>query len=163
MQLFSITIRTAKLIETTSNYPDTRYDEVEGKRYMSVRTFLHLAGLYVHGYSRALGDMLKNDVSYTDTAKVLDNMRRSAERCLIRPSLSIWGAKQSEIANSKQVICRAQRDFAEKALDLESRRIEIAKRCDVALIECTEHQAIFNQIKQAAQELNNKTSSVPKI
>lgn len=158
--------RAATQIEKASHYPKGVYgdvSEVEAKRYMSVRAYTHLTGLYYYGYGRALEDMLKNDVSYTDTIKVLNNMLRSAERCLERPSLSVWGARQNEISNSKQVICQAQKDFAKKALDLESQRIEIAKRCDVTLSECTEHQGIFQEIVQVVQEMNNKTSSVPKI
>ena len=162
----------ATLIENTSHYPSGAHrdvSEVEGKSYMSIRTFLHLISLYFNGYSRALGDMLENDVSYTDTIKVLENMKSAAERCLKRPSLSVWGARQSEITHSKQVMCQAQKDFAEKALGteqvigLEFQRIEIAKRCDAALSECTEHQAVFQEIVQAAQEMNNRANSVPKI
>lgn len=156
--------RTAKLIEDTSNYPEgARAIEAEEESYMSVRVFLHLIRFYFNGYSRALGDMLKNDVSYTDTIKVLDNMRRSAERCLNRRSLSIWGARQNEIANSKKVICQAQRNFAKKALDLESQRIEIANRCNVALIECTEHQSIIQEIVQASNDMKDKINSVSPI
>ena len=158
--------RAATLIENTSHYPNGAHNgvsEVEGETYMSVRAFIHLTGLYFNGYSRAIGDMLKNNVSYTDTIQVLENMKSAAGRCLKRPSLAVWGARQDEIARSKQVICQAERDFTEKALDLEFRRIEIAKHCDAALSECAEHQAIFNQIVQAVQEMNNKTSSVPKI
>ena len=155
--------RAAADIESMNSYPASVYAELEERHYMSVRSFLYLARLYFRGYSRALGDMLKNDVSYTDTIKVLDNMRRSAERCLKRPSLTIWGTRQNEIANSKQVICQAQRDFAEKALDLESQRIEITKRCDAALNECTEHQSIFQEIVQANKERISKINSVPKI
>ena len=158
--------RAATDIENMSSYPkrpDGPMHDAEANNYMSVRAFLHLTSLYLDGYGYALGEMLKNDVSYTDTLKVLGNMHRSDERCLERPSLSIWGARQDEIARSKQVICQAERDFTEKVLDLEFRRIEIAKHCDAALSECAEHQAIFNQIVQAVQEMNNKTSSVPKI
>ena len=164
--------RVATLIENTSHYPSGAHrgvSEVEGKSYMSIRTFLHLISLYFEGYSRALGDMLENDVSYTDTIKVLENMKSAAERCLKRPSLSVWGARQSEIANSKRVMCQAYKDFAEKALGteqvigLEFQRIEIAKRCDVALSECTEHQGIFQEIVQAAQTMHMKVDPVPNI
>lgn len=164
--------RAATQIENTSNYPKKAHrgvDKGEGKRYMSVRTFLHLISLYFDGYSLALGDMLENDVSYTDTIQVLENMKSAADRCLKRPSLSVWGTRQDEIANSKQVICQARKDFAEKALGteqvpgLEFRRIEIAKHCDVALSRCPEHQAIFQELVQATQEMNNEVNSVPKI
>ena len=158
--------RTVELIDSDKGYPGgTKGDlpNLEGNNYMSLRAPLQLVVLYYTGYARALGAMLKDDVSYTDTIKVLENMRSAADRCLRRPSLSVWGARQGEIAHSKQIVCQARRDFAEKAIDLEFRRIEIAKHCDAALSECTEHQAIFNQIVQAVQEMNNKTSSVPKI
>ena len=158
--------RTATLIENTSRYPNGDHrdvSEIEGQNYMSVRTFLHLTNLYFNGYNYAIGDILKNDVSYTDTIKVLDNMKSAADRCLKRPSLSIWGTRQNEIANSKQVACQAQRDFAEKALGLESRRIEIAERCDVALRECVEHRDIFQELVRAVNDMNNKVNSVPKV
>ena len=86
--------RAATQIEKTDNYPSGAHQgvfEVEGRRYMSVRAFLHLIGLYFNGYSRALGDMLKNDVSYTDTIKVLENMKSAAERCLRRTFSSCMG------------------------------------------------------------------------
>ena len=158
--------RTAKLVEDTSNYPDGAHrgvSEIEGQEYMSIRTFMLLTSFYFNGYSLALGDMLENDVSYTDTTKVLTSMQSAADRCLRRPSLSVWGARQSEIANSKQVICQAQKDFAEQALELELRRIEIAKHCDVALSKCPEHQAIFQEIVQANQKRKEKVNSVPDI
>ena len=158
--------RTAKLVEDTSNYPDGAHrdvSEIEGQKYMSIRTFMLLTSLYFEGYSRALGDMLENDVSYTDTIQVLENMKSAADRCLRRPSLSVWGARQSEIANSKQVICQAHKDFAEQVINLEYQRIEIAKRCDVALNKCTEHQGIFQKMVQKVQEMINKINSVPAI
>ncbi len=158
--------RAATDIENMSSYPkrpDGLMHDAEANNYMSVRTFLHLTSLYLDGYGYALGEMLKNDVSYTDTLEVLGNLHKSAERCLERPSLSIWGARQSEIANSKQVICQAQKDFAVKALDLESQRIEIAKRCDVTLSECDEHQNIFQEIVRLNGERNNKVGSVSAI
>ena len=158
--------RAATLIENTSHYPSGAHrdvSEVEGKSYISIRTFLYLINLYFDGYSLALGDMLENDVSYTDTIKVLENMKNAAERCLKRPSLSIWKAKQAEITHSKQVKCQARKDFAEQALNLEFQRIEIAKHCEVSLKDCTDHQAIFQQIVQVTQEMNDKVNSVPKI
>ena len=159
--------RTAKDIEKTTSYPKRPDGRgiygTEEEHYMSVWAFLHLNRLYYNGYSRALGDMLKNDVSYTDTIQVLDNLRRSAERCLKRPSLSIWGERQSEIARSKQVICQARRDFSEKALSMESQRIEIAKRCEVPLKECNEHNDILNRIVQTSREMVRVMQSVPKI
>ena len=158
--------RTASLIESAKTYPYGIHTDIpanEGSGYMSVRADIILSALYYSGYAGAIRDMLENDVSYTDTIGVLENMKNSAERCLKRPSLSVWGARQSEIANSKQVICQAYKDFAEQVINLEYQRIEIAKRCDIALNECTEHQNIFNQIVQANRERNNKVSSVPVI
>ncbi len=158
--------RAATDIENMSSYPrrpDGKVHEAEAAHYVSIRTFLHLTNLYFNGYSFALGDILGNDVSYADTIKVLDNMRNAADRCLRRPSLAIWGVRQSEIANSKRVICQAQKDFAEQALDLESQRIEIAKRCDVVLSECVEHQNIFQELVRAANDMDNKVNSVPKV
>lgn len=158
--------RAAKNIENLSSYPrrpDGRVHEAEAKNYMSIRTFLNLISLYFDGYSLALGDILENDVSYTDTIQVLENMKNAAERCLRRPSLPIWGARQGEIAHSKQVRCKARKDFSYVALDLEFQRIEIAKRCDVALSECTEHQDIFQELVRATNKMNKKVNSVPKI
>lgn len=165
--------RAAKDIEETDSYPKRPDGRgvygAEEKHYMSVRVFLHLNRLYYAGYIRALRNMLKNDVSYTDTIQVLENLKSAADRCLKRPSLSIWRARQKEIANSKQVICQAQKDFTEKALGteqvpgLEFRRIEVAKHCDGSLKECTAHRAIFQELVQAVQEMNNEINSVPKI
>ena len=158
--------RVTSLIESTNTYPHgihTDLPDIEGSVYMSVRAPILLTILYYIGYVQALRDMLKNDVSYTDTIQVLTNMQSAAERCLGRPSLSVWGARQNEIANSKQVICQARKDFAEKVLDLEFQRIEIAKRCDVALSECTEHQGIFQEIVQVDREMNEQVGSVPAI
>ena len=164
--------RAATNIENMSSYPrrpDGTVHEAEAKQYISVRTFLHLISLYFDGYSYALGDMLKNDVSYTDTIQVLENMKSAADRCLKRPSLSVWGERQKEVTNSKKVICQAQKDFAvkvlgtEQVIGLEFQRIEIAKHCADSLSECEEHQAIIQEIVQASQEMNSKVNSVPKI
>ena len=158
--------RTASLIESSSTYPhgvDFDLPAREGSLYMSVRTYLALTDLYYIGYGRALGDMLKNNVSYTDTIKVLTNMQSSAERCLRRPSLSVWGGKQSQVAHSKKVICGAYKIFAEKAFILESKRLGIAKRCESSLRDCEEHKAVFGEIVKEAQKLAKTTHSVPKI
>ena len=158
--------RAAVLIESTSTYPHGVHVDLPDREksiYMSVRTYLALTDLYYTGYGRALGDMLKNDVSYTDTIKVLTNLQTAAERCLKRPSLSVWGESQSKIAHSKQVICGAYKDFAVKAFNLESKRIEVAKHCDGPLSECEAHQAVVNQIIGESQELADATHSVPPI
>lgn len=158
--------RTASLIENTSNYPVGAHQDVSGieeRHYISINTFLYLNRLYYGGYSRALGDMLRNDVSYTDTIEVLENLKKTAERCLERPSLSVWGHRQSEISNSKQVICQAREEFADKALELEFQRMEIAKHCVNALKECEEHKFIFNQIIQASNDMVRKMKTVPAI
>ncbi|MCE2453121.1 MAG: hypothetical protein J4F48_09880 [Nitrospinae bacterium] len=158
--------RAATLIENISNYPyGTHVDipDVEENSYMSVRAFLHLSRLYYNGYIRAIKDMLSNDVSYTDTIKVLENMKNTADRCLKRPSLPVWGARQDEIAHSKQIICQAQKDFAEQALELEFRRIEIAKHCEGSLDECAEHQTVVQSLQKASREMGSRSKSVPKI
>ena len=159
--------RAAGDIENTTSYPKRPDGRgiygTEEEHYMSVRVFLHLNRLYYNGYSRALGDMLKNDVSYTDTIQVLENMKSAADRCLKRPSLSIWGARQNEITDSKQVICQARKDFAEKTHDLELQRIEIAKYCEVSLKECDAHKTVFSQIAQAAREMVREMKTVPAI
>ena len=158
--------RTASLIESIPNYPYGVHADLppaEGNNYLSLRAPILLTILYYTGYGRALRAMLKDDVSYTDTIKVLENMRSAADRCLRRPSLSVWGARQSEITHSKQVICQARRDFAEKALTLEYQRIDIARQCAVPLNECEEHKSIFDQIVKIAREMSNTLNSVPAI
>ena len=107
--------------------------------------------------------MLKKNVSYTDTIKVLVNMQSAAERCLRRPSLPVWKARQSEIANSKKVKCGAYKTFADRAFILESRRKEIAKRCDVPLSKCKEHKAVVNSLVEASQKMAKQVRSVPSI
>ena len=158
--------RTASLIESDVNYPGGIEGDlaiIEGSVYMSVRTHLFLANLYYRGYVRAIQEMLKKDVSYTDTIKVLVNMQSAAERCLKRPSLAAWKGKQSEIANSKKMICEAYKTFADKAFILESRRKEIAKRCDAPLKECPEHKKMVSQLVQASKVMGKQVRSVPKI
>ena len=158
--------RGASYIEAEANYPyntHTDVPELEGKTYMSVSTFITLNELYYKGYVRAIMDMLKNDVAYTDTIKVIVNMQSAAERCLKRPSLSVWGEKQSEIAHSKQIKCGAYKTFADRAFYLESQRIKVAKRCDVPLRECDEHENIVSQLIQASKEMGSQIRSVPPI
>ena len=158
--------RAVTQIENTTSYPrrpDGWKYEAEESDYMSIRVFLHLHRLYYNGYGRALGDMLKNDVSYIDTIKVLENLKSAAERCLRRPSLSAWSFRQSEIARSKQVICQARKDFSERALELEFQRIDAAKHCETSLSECQAHKVIIDQIRQAAKEMVKKMKSVPAI
>ena len=158
--------RAASYIEAAANYPyntHTDVPDVERKSYISIRTFINLSELYYKGYVRAIQETLKKDVSYTDTIKVLVNMQSAAERCLRRPSLAVWKARQSEIAHSKKVICRAYKTFADKAFHLESRRKEIAKRCDVPLSKCSEHKAVVNSLVEVSQVMSKKVHSVPKI
>ena len=158
--------RTASLIESDVNYPGGIIGDlpsVEGSSFMSVRTYLSLSQLYYTGYSRALGDMLKNNVSYTDTIKVITNLQTSAERCLRRPSLSVWKGRQSEITHSRRVICGAYKNFAEKALHLESQRKKVALQCEDSLRECAAHKAVFGEIVEEAQKMAKATRSVPPI
>ena len=158
--------RAAEAIASNINYPEDAHrdiPEIEQKTYMSVRTYLSLITLYYEGYSRALGDMLTNNVSYTDTKEILKKMMTVAERCLKRPSLSIW-EKETQIFHSKQVICQAQKTFAESALVLEGHRIEAANKCgDTPLSGCNEHQSIIDQLIQISRERGNVIRSVPKI
>ncbi len=158
--------RTASLIESDVNYPGGIKGDlpgIEGSIYMSVRTYLILTDLYYKGYVRAIEEMLKKDVSYTDTIKVLVNMQSAAERCLRRPPLPVWKARQSEIANSKKVKCGAYKTFADKAFILESRRKEVAKRCDAPLSNCSEHKAVVNSLVEASQVMAKKVRSVSPI
>ena len=158
--------RTANLIESDSNYPGGIKGDlpsIEGSLFMSVRSYLLLIHLYYKGYVRAIREMLKKNVSYTDTIKVLVNMQSAAERCLARPSLLVWKNRQSEIANSKKVKCSAYKTFADKAFILESRRKEVAKRCDVSLSKCSEHKAVVNSLVEASQVMAKKVRSVPTI
>ena len=106
-------------------------------------------------------EMLKKNVSYTDTIKVLVNMQSAAERCLRRPSLAVWKERQSEIANTKRVKCEAYKTFADKAFILESRRKEIAKRCDGPLKDCPEHKKMVSQLVRASKVMGKKVRSVP--
>ena len=158
--------RTANLIESIKNYPHgvhTDLPNIESKVYMSVRAFLSLNNLYYDGYVRAILDMVSNDVSYTDTINVLENMKNAANRCLKRPPLSVWGTRRDEIVNSKKVKCEAFKLFAEKALNLEPQRIEISNRCEGTLMDCSAHDAILNEVLQAMQEMNDERDSVPAI
>ena len=158
--------RTASLIESSANYPGGIKGDlpsIEGSLIMSVRAYILLSELYYHGYGLALEDMLKKDVSYTDTIKVLVKMQSAAERCLARPSLSVWKGRQSEITHSRRVICGAHKNFAEKAFYLESRRKKVALQCENSLRECAAHKAVLGEIVKEAQKMAKKVRSVPKI
>ena len=158
--------RTADLIESTPGYPHGVHVDFPGweaSNLPSARTYVALAELYYTGYTRAVIDMLKNDVSYTDTIRVLTNMQRSAERCLKRPSLSVWAERQSEITHSRRVVCGAYKDFAAKALDLESRRMHAARNCETSLGECAAHQVVVEELVEESRKMSNAAKSVPKI
>ena len=158
--------RAAREIESAPNYPHNTYrdiPDIEGKSYMSIFVYFALSYSYYNGYIRAIRDMIKNDTTYTDTILVLTKMQNAAERCLNRPSLSVWGARQGEIAHSKQVICQARKDFADTALNLELQRVEVAGQCSVSLGECGEHKDIVSRLVQASKEMGNRIRSVPKI
>ncbi|MDE0333260.1 MAG: hypothetical protein OXL41_15505 [Nitrospinae bacterium] len=156
--------RTASYIEAAAAYPyntHTDVPELEGKNYMSISTFINLSELYYKGYVRAIREMLKKNVSYTDTIKVLVKMQSAAERCLRRPSLSVWKGRQSEIANTKKVKCGAYKTFADKAFILESQRKQVAKRCDAPLKDCPEHKKMVSQLVRASKVMGKQVRSVP--
>ena len=157
--------RAAEQIEKDSNYPDSIVDvsHIEGQTLTSAKVFVTLPYLYYEGYNRAIGDILKTGVSYSDTFAVLTKLRDSAERCLRRPSLSVWKEKREEMGHSLKVQCQALKDFVERAFTLEQNRIAEAKNCTVPLKKCVKHQNIINQLIRLANEMWGTLNSVPLI
>lgn len=157
--------KAAEQIEKASNYPDDIVGmlNIEGQTLTSAKVFVNLPYLYYEGYGRALGNILKTGVSYSDTLAVLTKMQDSAERCLRRPSLSVWKEKREVMGHSLKVRCRAQKDFAKRAFILEQKRIAEAKNCSVPLNKCVKHQDIFRQLIRLADEMLGTLNSVPLI
>ena len=156
--------RAAKLIELSSDYPEGVTEDMpylEEHNWVSAKVFVSLPGSYFNGYSRALGDILRDEADVTDTEKVLEKMRDAAYRCLQRPALSVWNDSKKTIAKSLQVRCQAMWDFADGAISLEEERIRVAGSCSVALRDCPEHKQIIGQLKQLVRVMRDEKKSVP--
>ena len=90
-------------------------------------------------------------------------MRDSAERCVARPSLSVWKDRQAEVGHALDVRCRAPRIFPVKALPMENDRMAVAERCSGPVGQCAEHKKIINRLIRMSQEIWDRSNSVPRI
>ena len=154
----------AKQIESARNYPEGVTKDMPNleKHYqISAEIFVSLPDSYYRGYDRALDDIVMGEAEYVDTKTVLTNMQKAAERCLKRPSLSVWNGKREVITKALRVRCQAMKDFADDALELERTRIAIAQDCSVPLRECSEHQDVVSQVASLEDTMWSKLDSVP--
>ena len=160
--------RAADLIEDNPQYPEDTTEDMsylEERNRISARVFVSLPNLYVKGYSRALGKILKDAerTEYTDTLEVLNKMRVAAERCLQRPALAVWKHRRQETAHIMRVRCGGDRDLAIDALPLEKERLGVARQCAGPLKECSEHQEIINALIGLSKTRKETLNSVPKL
>ena len=158
--------RAAKQIESNPHYPEdndrrSSIPDGEANNHYSARVFTQILTVYVNGYRNALIDIINSveRTQYVDTLEVLKKIGRSAERCLERPSLSIW--KRSGVYRAMQVRCQASLDFVEQVYTLEQERIEIAKDCSVPVKECSEHKDIV--VKKIAPLLRKRVEKVNSV
>ncbi len=160
--------RAALLIESAPHYPEgTTRDMLYLEEHVriSAKVFVSLPDIYYKGYVAAIVDIMSDEEAYIDTRDVLVAMQDSAGRCLRRPSLSVWNGQRGAIAHALQVRCQAMWDFADKAITLEEKRIDIAERdCSSShLSQCSEHHNIVNQIVSLSYVMQEQMDSVPVI
>ena len=150
--------RAAEQIESARNYPEGVTEDMpylEEHSWTSAKVFVSLPALYYRGYGRSVGGALRGEADYVDTIEVLHRMRDAADRCLDRPSLSVWNGRREIIANALQVRCQAMWDFSDNVISLEEERIRIARNCSVALRDCPEHKQVMEQLTQLAREMRS--------
>ena len=131
-----------------SRYPEGVNEDMpvlERQSQTSAFAFNQLPNLYYTAYARSIGKILNSveKLEFKDSLEVLNMMQDSAQNCLERPPLSVWPGNTYQ---ALQVKCQARKDFAEQALDLEERRIAVAKSCSAPLSACSAHQDIVNQL-----------------
>ncbi len=158
--------KAARMIEETVNYPvgdPTGMEELEYNVYTSYYVFATIPELYFNGYNKALEDIVnsRERLSYVDTLDVLGKMRRSAERCVQRPSLAGWYDKKETLYQVQQVRCRAYLDYARSVSPLEERRIKATQSCTGPLSGCSSHREILNQINRIKSMMDGAIHSIP--
>ncbi len=158
--------KAARMIESLGNYPKgTTLDmeEIEYQVYTSYYVFATIPELYFNGYNKALGDIVnsRERLSYVDTLDVLGKMRRSAERCVQRPSLAGWYDKKETLYQVQQVRCGAYLDYARSVSPLEERRIKAAQGCKGSLSGCSSHREILNEINRIKSMMDGAINSIP--
>ena len=156
--------RAASQIEENPRYPEGTTKDMpylEEVAHTSATVFATLPYFYYTGYIRAIKDVLRTNSKYSDLIEVLDKMYNSAERCLQRPSLAVWKSNRQAVWDYLQVRCGAMRDFAERALVLESERVAAAGKCTGSLSECLEHTEIARQIIAALRLMWDTIDTVP--
>ncbi|MCY4321923.1 MAG: hypothetical protein OXC37_05955 [Bdellovibrionaceae bacterium] len=168
-QMLGYIERAADLIEAARYYPEGTTDdmpEIEEKNRLSAKIFIALPNTYYKGYVAAIVDIISGEgnISYIDTKEVLIRMRDSSERCLRRPSLSVWKGDRETIAYSLQLRCQAMWYFADEALILEEKRISAERDCaSTPIKECSEHQNIVNQLVDLSHIMQKQLDSAPPI
>ena len=157
--------RAAQQISSNPGYPHNTFRGIpytEENGYTSARVFYNIPNSYYRMYLTALRSILNNvepDVS-NDTLVVLNKMQQSAEECMDRPSLAIWGDNQSRVYNVMQVRCEAFSTFAEKTLPLEKERRQIEPTCETPIKECEAHKKIIKQIVAVKNTMVEQFNSV---
>ena len=156
----------AKQIEAASNYPEGVTEDMpylEEHSRTSAKVFVSLPDSYYNGYGMALGAVLEGKANYVDTTEVLRRMRDAADRCLARPSLSVWNGNKKAITNAVRVRCQAMFDFADDALGLEQTRISVARQCSVPPSECSEHKGVISDLAVLSGVMWEKLDAAPII
>ena len=154
--------RAANQIESIPDYPDGNMFSLERADFISAEVFSSIPHIYYGGYYNALIRILSSSekVSYTDTLEVLENIAHSAERCLDRPSLSVWEPNRSIIANDMRIRCQALLDFAEQVYPLEQERMNVAEKCTNPVSDCAEHTDVIRKIGNLMHIMYAKYKSV---
>ena len=160
--------KAAENIESAKNYPKGVTEDMpylEEHHRISAKVFVSLPDSYYRGYVKAIMDIMRGGESVSDTREVLIGMRGSAERCLNRPSLSVWNGDKKTIANALRVRCQAMWDFADEVIALEEERIAVAERqCAASSIsKCSEHHSVVSQIANLSHVMQGQMDSVPVI
>ena len=161
--------KAADLIDSIPDYPeggtpqDLGMGEVEYYSYTSYYVFATLPDLYFRGYDTAMDNILESPekLDYTDAFEVLSKMQHSAERCLQRPSLSVWYDKQDAVYGAQQFRCQVYLDYAKAVLPLEEERAEAARACETRLSECEAHQEVLNEINRRRDVMTQEINSLP--
>ena len=157
--------RTAEQIEGATNYP---YGVNEDQPYLekvsrtSAYIFTFLPGLYYTGYIRAIKNIINSEekLIYEDALETLAKMEDSADRCLARPALSVWGERKNHTIEAMRVKCQAMKEFAYRASILEQERNSVLSQCQSPLKECPAHKKIIDELVNLVKEMRSQTTSI---
>ena len=154
--------RAAGYIESAYNYPNEDQLYLEKVSRTSAYIFIILPGLYYAGYIRAIKDTMASEekIIYEDALETLAKMEDSAERCLARPALAVWGERRAHTIKAMRVKCQAMKEFAYRASDLEQKRHSVVSQCNTPLKECPEHQELIKELINFVNEMREQTNSI---